>query len=69
VDLNELLIIDSPALRPTKDAKLILKLTLLKAETAKNEGPVTQYVPLRSSFWIIRFLMNSFCEYAECTFS
>ena len=52
---------------------MLIKLTLLKAESnkgdgSKTEGPITQYTPLRMSYGILRFTLNTFCEYVECTF-
>lgn len=52
-----------------KENKITIKMTLLKAENVKCGGNSIQYIPLRISYWISRFVMNSFCEYAESSFS
>ena len=60
-ELNELITVETPIFKYSKDSKIVLKLTLLRGESCKCEENVTEYTPLRVSYGIIRFPLNNVC--------
>lgn len=59
---------ETPLFKYSKDAKIILKLSLLKAEPSPTDSKKAHYSHLTTSILQVRFVLNSICEYCECIF-